>query len=134
MASLVFVNLPVRDLDRSIAFFGGLGFTFNPQFTDENATCMIVNDQAFVMLLTEPFFSGFTPRPISNAHAATEVLMGVSVDSREAVDEMVNTAVLQGAVIHKNPEDQGFMYGWGFQDLDGHLWEVIWMDPAHIGS
>jgi predicted lactoylglutathione lyase len=134
MAHLLFVNLPVKDLDRSIRFFSELGFTFNPQFTDDNATCMIVSDQAFVMLLVEPFFSGFTPKPIANAAATTEVLVTISVDSREAVDEMVNRAVLRGAVVHKSPEDQGFMYGWGFQDLDGHLWEVMWMDPAHVES
>lgn len=134
MAPLMFVNLPVKDLDRSIRFFSELGFAFNPQFTDDNATCMIVSDQAFVMLLVEPFFGSFTPKPIANAVATTEVLVAIMVESRAAVDEMVNKAVAQGAGVHKNPEDQGFMYGWGFQDLDGHLWEIGWMDPSAIES
>ena len=134
MAPLMFVNLPVKDLDRSIRFFSELGFTFNPQFTDDNATCMIVSDQAFVMLLVEPFFGSFTPKAIANAAATTEVLVAIFVESREAVDAMVNKAVAQGAVIHKSPEDQGFMYGWGFQDLDGHMWEIGWMDPGAIES
>lgn len=127
----VFVNLPVRDLKRSMDFFAGLGFTFNPKFTDENAACLVLSDSAFVMLLVRPFFATFAPKPVADG-ATTEVLVGISRDSREEVTEMVNRAIGLGAVIHRHPDDLGFMYSWSFQDLDGHLWEVLWMDPAHI--
>ena len=125
-----FVNLPVKDLDKSIAFFAGLGFKFNPQFTDKNATCMIVNDSSFVMLLVEDFFKTFTSRQICDTAKNTEVLMGMSSESRTAVDEMVAKAVAAGATTPNKPQDHGFMYGHGFHDLDGHQWEIFHMDMS----
>ncbi|MFN8393707.1 MAG: hypothetical protein U0176_03440 [Bacteroidia bacterium] len=129
MPMKTFVNLPVRDLQTSIQFFSALGFSFNPQFTDEKATCMIISEEAFVMLLVEPFFQTFTKKRISNAFEATEVLVALSVDSREAVDTMVSQALAGGGSTYSDPMDLGFMYQRAFQDLDGHQWEVIWMDP-----
>lgn len=130
MSTKIFVNLPVKDLHRAMAFFTALGFKFNPQFTDQNATCMIVNDDAFVMLLVESFFKGFTPKPVSDAHKSTEVLMCLSADSRAEVDAMVAKAVAAGGRTPNPPQDHGFMYQHGFEDLDGHLWEVAYMDMA----
>lgn len=127
MSTQIFVNLPVADLQASIAFFTRLGFTFNPQFTDDTGTCMIVSDTIFVMLLTHAKFSTFTPKPISDAKAATEVLLCLSRDSREAVDAMVREAVAAGGATYNQPQDHGFMYGHGFSDLDGHIWELIYM-------
>ena len=127
----IFVNLPVKDLNRSVEFFKKLGFTFNPHFTDKNATCMIVGDNIFVMLLVEPFFQTFTPKSIADAKTSTEALIALSAVSREAVNEIVETAIAAGARRYKDPVDHGFMYGWGFEDLDGHIWEYLWMDPAN---
>ena len=132
MTTKIFVNLPVKDLKQSIAFFTRLGFAFDPQFTDETATCMIVSEHIFVMLLTHEKFRTFTPNPISDATKSTEVLVCLSIDSRKGVDEMVRKAVAAGGRIHNAPQDHGFMYAHGFQDLDGHIWEVIHMDPAAI--
>ena len=132
MAKSIFVNLPVRDLKKSIEFFTRLGFSFNPQFTDETATCMIVSDNIFVMLLTHPKFAGFTPKPICDATQATEVLVALNCNSRDEVDEMVRKAVAAGGSTYNAPQDHGFMYAHGFQDLDGHIWEVFYMDPAAI--
>lgn len=129
MPTQIFVNLPVRDLPASIAFFTRLGFTFNPQFTDDTATCMIVSDTIFVMLLTHDKFKSFTPKPICDATTSTEVLLAVSRDSREAVDTMVREAVAAGGTTYNQPQDHGFMYAHGFQDLDGHIWELLYM-PA----
>ncbi len=128
----IFINLPVKDLDKSIEFFTKLGYSFNPQFTDENATCMIINDTIFAMLLTEPFFKTFiSPKEIANAHTSTEVLLGLSAESREEVDTFFQKAILAGAKETKT-YDHGFMYGKDFEDLDGHIWEIFWMDPKHI--
>jgi predicted lactoylglutathione lyase len=132
MSTKIFVNLPVKDLDRSKAFFGALGYSFNPQFTDENAASMVIADDIFAMLLVEPFFQGFTPKPIVDATSATEVLIALSAESREEVDALVDKAVAAGAVNYAEPQDHGFMYQRSFQDLDGHLWEIIWMDPATV--
>ena len=128
MSTQIFVNLPVKDLKRSVEFFTRLGFKFNPQFTDENATCMIIGDDIYVMLLVEKFFKTFTPKAIADAHKTTEVLVSISAHSRVKVDELVSKAVQAGAKTYKDPQDEGWMYGHGFQDLDGHLWEVIYMD------
>jgi len=130
MSTQIFVNLPVADLPASIAFFTRLGFSFNPRFTDETATCMIVSDTIFVMLLTYAKFSSFTPKPISDAKAVTEVLLCLSRDSREAVDTMVRDAVAAGGAIYNEAQDHGFMYGHGFSDLDGHIWELVHMPSA----
>lgn len=134
MATKIFVNLPVKNLDNSVAFFTRLGFTFNPQFTNEQATCMIVGEDIFVMLLVEEFFQTFIKKPISDATQSTEVLIGLSADSREQVDEMVSKAVAAGGKTPNEKQDQGFMYGWGFEDLDGHIWEIFYMDPSAAGQ
>jgi predicted lactoylglutathione lyase len=129
---MIFVNLPVRDLDRSKMFFSTLGFSYNPQFTDANAACMIVSDNACVMLLVESFFKGFTTRPLCDTTTHTEALFALSCDSRAEVDQMVQTALANGGRAAMPAQDHGFMYAWSFYDPDGHHWEVLWMDPAHI--
>lgn len=132
MATKIFVNLPVKDLNKSIEFFTKLGFSFNQQFTDETATCMIVTDDIFVMLLTVEKFKTFTPNEICNAKKYTEVLVCLSLESRPKVDEMVRKAVVAGGATYNEPQDHGFMYGHGFQDLDGHIWELIYMEPDAV--
>jgi predicted lactoylglutathione lyase len=131
-ARKMFVNLPVANLDASVDFFTRLGFTFNPAFTDETATCMIVSDEAFVMLLVEDRFKDFTTKPLSDATAQTEAIVALSADSRAEVDEFAETALAAGAQPAKEPMDMGFMYGRSFHDLDGHHWEVVWMDPSEM--
>lgn len=130
MATQIFVNLPVKDLNRSVKFFTHLGFTFNAQFTDDNATCMIVGENIFVMLLVEPFFRQFTDKPISDATKQTEVLVALSCESRARVDELTSLALAAGGTTPMPAKDHGFMYQHGFQDPDGHMWEVFWMDPG----
>ena len=132
MPTKIFVNLPVKELNRSIEFFTKLDFTFNPQFTDETAACMIVGEDIFVMLLTHDKFKAFTPKAICDATKTTEVLVALSAESREHVDEMVRKAVAAGGTTYNQPQDHGFMYGHGFQDLDGHIWEVFYMEPSAI--
>lgn len=134
MATKIFVNLPVKDLKKSIEFFTRLGFTFNPQFTDETATCMIVSEENFVMLLTEEKFKSFTPKPVCDATKSTEVLLALSLESRAKVDEIVRKAVAAGGTTYKEPQDHGFMYAHGFQDLDGHIWEPFFMEPSAINQ
>jgi predicted lactoylglutathione lyase len=128
MATQIFVNLPVKDLKRSIDFFTRLGYTFNPKFTDENATCMIIGENIFAMLLVENFFKTFTKKELSDARKSTEVILALSVEDRAKVDELIGKAVAAGATTPMEPKDYGFMYQHGFQDLDGHLWEVFYMD------
>ncbi|AUH41989.1 VOC family protein [Streptomyces sp. CMB-StM0423] len=130
MPHKIFVNLPVKDLDRSMAFFTALGYTFDENFTDENATCLVISDGIYAMLLTEPFFKGFTKKEIADAGTSTEAILALSVDSREAVDEIVDKALAAGGGVANEPNDQGFMYGRSFLDPDGHQWEIFWMDPA----
>lgn len=132
MARKIFVNLPVKNLNQSVEFFTQLGFTFNAQFTDETATCMIVGEDIFVMLLTEDKFKMFTPKAICDATKSTEVLVCLSSESREAVDDMVHKAVAAGGTTYNEPQDHGFMYAHGFQDLDGHIWETMYMDPSAV--
>ena len=134
MATKIFVNLPVKDLTRSVEFFTRLGYKFNPQFTDEKATCMIIAEDIFVMLLIEEFFKSFIKKEIADTTKSTECIICLSADSRENVDEMVNKAVAAGGTIYKEPQDHGFMYGHAYQDLDGHLWEIMWMDPSAINK
>lgn len=134
MATKIFVNLPVKDLKKSVAFFTALGYTFNPQFTDENATCMIVTEDIFVMLLVEEYFKTFTKKEIVDARKSTEVLICLSAESREAVDEAVSKAVKAGGTIPREAQDHGFMYGHSFEDLDGHIWELMYMDPSAINQ
>ena len=130
----IFVNLPVKDLTASVDFFTALGFTFDPAFTDEQATCMVVSDEAFVMLLVEPRFKDFATKDISDASSSTEVIIAVSASSREEVDHLADTALAAGGSPAKDPMDMGFMYGRSFSDLDGHSWEVMWMDPQAVRS
>jgi uncharacterized protein len=132
MATKIFVNLPVKDLRKSIAFFTQLGFSFNPQFTDENATCMIVGEDIFVMLVVEPFFQTFTKKPISDAATSTEVIISLSSDSRENVDEQVDKAIKAGATTLNEAQDHGWMYERGFQDLDAHLWSYVYVDMSAV--
>jgi predicted lactoylglutathione lyase len=129
MARQIFVNLPVKDLKRTVSFFTALGYRFNPQFTDENATCMIVSDDIFVMLLVEPFFKTFTKKAVADATKSTEVLVCLSCDSRAEVDALVKKAVVAGGTTPSPAQDHGFMYQHGYQDLDGHLWELVYMEP-----
>jgi hypothetical protein len=128
----MFVNLPVRDLRRSVEFFTKLGFEFDPKFTDEQATCMIVSEEAFVMLLVEKRFQDFARRPICDASRSTEGIFALTAGSRAEVDELVNAALAAGGTRAADPMDLGFMYGWSFYDPDGHHWEVFYMDPASL--
>jgi predicted lactoylglutathione lyase len=128
----IFVNLPVKDLNKTIEFFTKLGFKFNPQFTDVNATCMIVGDDIFVMLLVEKFFKTFTKKEISDTSKNTEVIVALSVEGRENVDQMINKAIEYGGKESREPQDHGWMYGRSFEDIDGHLWEIIYMDESAL--
>ena len=130
MKTKIFVNLPVKDLNKTIEFFTKLGFKFNPQFTDENATCMIVGDDIFVMLLVEKFFKTFTKKEIADTSKNTEVIVALSVEGRENVDQMINKAIEYGGKESREPQDHGWMYGRSFEDIDGHLWEIIYMDES----
>ena len=134
MTRQIFVNLPVKDLNKAIEFFTKLGFTFNPQFTDENATCMIVSDNIFVMLLVEAFFKTFIKKEICDATKSTEVLLALSAESRETVDEMVNKAIEAGGTEPREPQDHGWMYGRSFEDVDGHIWEILYMDESALNQ
>ena len=126
----IFVNLPVKDLKRSVEFFTKLGYTFNPQFTDENATCMIIGENLFVMLLVEKFFGSFTNKAITDTSKSTEVLTCVSCSGREEVDQLVATARAAGAKVPRKAQDHGFMYSHGYEDLYGHTWELVHMSCA----
>ena len=130
MLRQIFVNLPVKDLARSQAFFKALGLSFNQQFTNEQGACLEIAENIHAMLLVEPFFQGFTKLPIADAKKTTEVLIALSCDSRTEVDELVAKAVAAGATTPNAPVDHGFMLQHGFADLDGHQWEVFWMDMA----
>lgn len=132
MNQQLFVNLAVKNLDQSVTFFKAFGFDFNPQFTDENATCMVIAENIQVMLLTETYFQTFTPKKLCDAKSTTEVLTALNRESRGKVDELVAKAVAAGGRTYAEPKDYGFMYQHGFEDLDGHLWEIFWMDPAGL--
>ena len=134
MATKIFVNLPVKDLNKSMEFFTKLDFTFNAQFTDETAACMVVSEDIYVMLLTHDKFKTFTPKAICDASKSTEVLVCLSCESREHVNDMVHKAVGSGGTTYNEPQDHGFMYGHGYQDLDGHIWELMWMDPSAVNQ
>ena len=133
MHSQIFVNLPVKDLHRAVRFYSALGYTFNPQFTDENATCMIVGENLFVMLLVEKFFRSFTSKDIVDTSKATEVLTCVSCQSKQEVDELVAKARAAGGKVPREPQDHGFMYSHGYEDLDGHTWELVHMTGTPPG-
>ena len=132
MATRIFINLPVKNLVKSKAFFESLGFRVNPQFTDENAACMVVSETIYVMLLTEAYFQTFTKKPISNAKESTEVLIALDADSKEAVQQIVAKAHTLGATIYSEPQDHGWMYQHSFADLDGHQWEFAYMDTTQF--
>ncbi|NOK11152.1 VOC family protein [Corallococcus exercitus] len=132
MGSKIFVNLPVESLDRAVGFFTKLGYTFNPQFTDANATCMVISEDIYVMLLVKPFFKTFTQKEIADATKTTEVLIALSQENRAAVDALMEKALAAGAKETKEKTDMGFMYQRSFADLDGHQWEPFWMDPAAV--
>lgn len=133
MARQIFVNLPIKNMERSQAFFKSLGFSFNPQFTNDQGACMVITENHnYVMLLVEPFFQGFTKKPIADATKTTEVLICLSCESRAEVDELVKKAIAAGGTSPNPPQDHGFMYGHGFTDLDGHVWELMYMDPGAI--
>jgi uncharacterized protein len=130
MLRQIFVNLPIKDMERSQAFFKALGLSFNPRFTNDKGACLEIAENIYAMLLVEPFFQGFTQLPISDAKKQTEVLIALSCDSREEVTGLVAKAVAAGATTPNAPQDHGFMLQHGFADLDGHQWEVFWMDEA----
>lgn len=132
MSTSIFVNIPVNDLDAAKDFFGQLGFTFNAQFTDETAACMVVDDTIFFMLLTKPKFAEFATLPIADAKLATQALYGISRDSRAAVDAIADKALAAGGAEPRPAQDHGFMYSRAITDLDGHVWEFIWMDPSFV--
>ncbi|MFG6414545.1 VOC family protein [Roseateles sp. DC23W] len=127
MHKQIFINLPVKDLPASKAFFEAMGYAFNPQFTDDKAACLVLGETLYAMLLTEPFFKGFTAKPVVDAKAATEVLVCLSCESREEVDQLVAQARAAGGAVPREPQDHGFMYAHGFEDLDGHIWELAYM-------
>ena len=132
MATQIFVNLPCKDLNKSKAFFEKLGYSFNPQFTNDDGACLVISDTIFAMLLTEPFFKTFTSKSLVDATKSTEVILAISVDSKKKVDDLVNTAFKAGGAKSNDPQDYGWMYSWSFQDPDGHLWEVLYADPSGI--
>ncbi|ALI34862.1 Glyoxalase-like domain protein [Candidatus Nitrosocosmicus oleophilus] len=134
MTTKIFVNLPVKDLNRAVEFFTKLGFKFNPQFTDKNATCMIISEDIFVMLLVEEFFKTFTKKEICNTSKNIEAIIALSAESRENVDEMINKAIEAGGIEPRKPQDHGWMYDRAFEDIDGHLWEITYMNKSSLKS
>lgn len=132
MISKIFVNLPVKNLDKSITFFKAVGFSFNPQFTDKTAACMVMSDDIYAMLLTHDKVKEFTTKPIADAHKTLEVLTALAVESKEKVSELADKALKAGAQEAYTPKDYGFMFTRSFEDPDGHIWEVFWMDPAQV--
>jgi len=132
MSTKLFINLPVKDLQKSIAFFTSLGFTINQQFTNEDAASLVISEEIYAMLLTEKFFKTFMKKEITDTTKSIEVINALMLDSRTAVDELAEKAFKAGASKLRDPEDMGFMYGRSFIDLDGHHWEIGWMDPAHL--
>jgi len=132
MSSKIFVNLPVNDLGRSMAFYAKLGYSFNEQFTDDNAACLVISDDIYAMLLVRPFFQTFTNKPVADPAQGTSAILALAVDSRDQVDELVDAALANGGAPVKEPMEQGPMYSRSFADPDGHHWEYLWMDPAAI--
>ena len=132
MATKIFVNLPVKDLPRSMDFFTKLGYSFNQQFTDEKAASLVITEDIYVMLLTEPFFTSFTNKEINDTSKSAQVIVCLSAENRAEVDELVSKAVAAGATTPRAAQDHGFMYSHGFEDLDGHIWETVYMDPSFI--
>jgi uncharacterized protein len=135
MATKIFVNLSTKDLERAKAFHTRLGFTINPQFTDEKAACVVISEDIFAMILREEFFKSFIPnKAIADAAKTTEVLVALSADSKEKVNEIADKALAAGATKLREPEDLGIMYSRSFNDPDGHIWEIVWMDPSAVNK
>lgn len=133
MSTQIFVNLPVKDLQRSIDFFTALGYSFDKQFTDENAGCLVIDeDHIYAMLLTHEWFEKFTKKKIADSTTSTEAILALSADSREAVDALVDKALASGGSASNEPDEQGFMYSRSFQDPDGHLWEIMYLDMSAV--
>lgn len=134
MTTKIFVNLPVKDLNRTIDFWNKVGYSFNQQFTDENAAALVIDDEAgiYAMLLTESFFKTFHKGEIADTATHKEVIVALGVESKDRVNELVDNALAAGATASGEPDDQGFMYSRGFFDPDGHAWEIHWMDPAAV--
>ncbi|MFA6392209.1 MAG: VOC family protein [Patescibacteria group bacterium] len=132
MITNIFVNLPTKDLGKSVAFFEKLGFTINPQFTDKNAACVVFGKNIYAMILTEEKFKEFTNKEITDSTVSAEAILALSIESKDKVDKFMEKALAAGAIEPRKPEVYDFMYGRGFEDLDGHLWEIFWMDPNHV--
>lgn len=132
MISNIFINLPVKDLDKSMAFFKAIGFSFNSQFTDKTAACLVMNDNIYAMLLTHDKVKEFTNKPIADAQKTLEVLTALAVESKTKVNELADRAIKAGGTEAYSPKDYGFMFARSFEDPDGHIWEVFWMDPGQV--
>ncbi|TWI84005.1 VOC family protein [Chitinophaga japonensis] len=132
MATKIFINLPVKELTKSMNFFSALGFSFNPQFTDDKAACMVISDHIFAMLLTDAYFTTFTPKKVCDTKTTTEVLIALDAASKEEVQQYVHKARQAGARIYAEPQDHGWMYQHSFEDIDGHQWEIIYMDETQL--
>jgi len=128
MSTMIFVNLPVYDLEASKAFWGKLGYSFNDQFSDDKTACLVISDTIFAMLMVKPRFKEFTKKDVADASTTTEVILALSAESRERVDELADAALSSGGSPANETQDHGFMYGRSFQDPDDHIWEVVWMD------
>ena len=131
MITSIFINMPIADLKRSVDFFTELGFTFNPQFTSEDTTCMLVGPNIFAMLLERDRFTGFIDKPVADS-SSSEVILSLGCESPDEVRKLAETAFALGARKVNEIDDKGFMISWGFEDLDGHLWDLFWMDPKHV--
>jgi predicted lactoylglutathione lyase len=134
MPTMIFVNLPVKDLERSKKFFTDLGYSINPQFSDENGASVVISDTIYAMLLTEPYFKTFVKKDIADTRSTTEAIIALSAESKQQVDQLVDKALASGGKPSMDTNDMGFMYERTFQDPDGHLWSVFWMDPAAVQS
>ena len=133
MATSIFVNLATKDLEKAKKFYTSIGFTINPQFSDEKAACVVISETIYVMILKEEFFSGFIPdKKIADSGTSTEAIIALSAESKEKVNEMADKAMSAGGSVLRDPEDRGFMYTRSFQDTDGHNWEIFWMDPSAV--
>jgi predicted lactoylglutathione lyase len=128
----IFVNLPVKDLTKSMSFFSAIGFEFNTQFSDEKAACLVIGEHIYAMLLVEEYYKTFIKKEITDTSLSSEAILGLAAESREQVDELVDKALAAGGKISNDPYDHGFMYGRSFEDVDGHIWEVFYMDPSAI--
>jgi uncharacterized protein len=134
MPQMIFVNLPVTDIPRSRAFYEALGFTINEKFSDANAACVVISEAIYLMILSKPFFQGFSALPVADTKATTSALIALNRDDRAAVDTMVDAALAHGGSSPKPAQDHGFMYQRTFTDPDGNVFEPFWMDPAAAGG